>query len=248
VKKVWGVALTGLGAVGLRVASLKRLLGDVATELEHEVWGAELDLAIAEAITVPPGDWRLRAGSRAVEVPPARGVDPHYAHHARTIHVLLRRSLGRLHEPRSNRPSLTKAYTWWKTGWESTVLRSEWFRARRVRRFLHDACVYKPAASVPATDGKRNVSRELARLTLKSYEYEELGCAPTGRLVSRHQDGPAFVWTFHHTKVREIAAYDDYEQARQEVNRAWSPNGYRDRIGRTRGNGGKSPCGDLETI
>ena len=98
IKKLIGAALTGLGAVGLRVASLKQLVGQASVEVEQEIWGAELDLAIADAIMVPPGDWRLEVGSPEIELPPPRGVDPYYARHARTIHVLLRRSRGELHE------------------------------------------------------------------------------------------------------------------------------------------------------
>lgn len=226
VKKVSGAVLTGLGAVGIRVASFKRMLGDVATDLEHEVWGAELDLAIADAITVPPGDWRLRVGSKAIDAPPARGMDPHYAEHARTIHVLLRRSLGKLHEPRSERGIVSRAYRLWKRGYEKTVLRSERLRAWRARRFLDDQCSYASTPGAKSIPGKANVAHELARLTLESYEYDELACAPTGRLVSRHgEPGPALVWTFHHHRVRHIALYEQYQDATTEAQKAWSPNG-----------------------
>ena len=81
VKAVSGVVLSVLGALGISTASLKRAFGQLETELGGAVWGAELDNAIADAITFAPGARRLKPkrrigslGRQTVEVPP-RGPD-----------------------------------------------------------------------------------------------------------------------------------------------------------------------------
>ncbi len=221
-KKIEGAVLTGLGAAGLRVASLKRMLGNLADELEREVWGAELDRAIGDAITVPPGDWRLTVGSRAVEMPPPRGVDPHYAQRARTIHVLSRRSRGELHEPYSTRRATTALYLGWRSLYGHSLSRVTWFRARRVRGFLEDGCQYEVEGEPGAEPlvRKTGVSRELVRLALD--DYVELACAPSGRLAARHgDDGPSVVWTFHRDKVRHIVLCKNYDTACSEAAKPW---------------------------
>ncbi|MEA2158722.1 MAG: hypothetical protein QOD66_1102, partial [Solirubrobacteraceae bacterium] len=84
--KVLGSGLTALGAVGISTASAKRFVANIAQELEAQVWGAELDFAIADAITVPPGDWGIKA--RKIDLPPARGLDPAVARNSRQVHLL----------------------------------------------------------------------------------------------------------------------------------------------------------------
>lgn len=76
-KAVSGVVLSVLGALGISTASLKRAFGQLETELGGAVWGAELDNAIADAITFAPGARRVKPkrrsgslGRQKVEVPP----------------------------------------------------------------------------------------------------------------------------------------------------------------------------------
>ncbi|HEY2005852.1 MAG TPA: hypothetical protein VGG87_05350 [Solirubrobacteraceae bacterium] len=55
-KAISGAALTVLSALGLTVASIKRSATDVGNRLLAEVWSAEEDWAIAQAVTInPPG-------------------------------------------------------------------------------------------------------------------------------------------------------------------------------------------------
>jgi hypothetical protein len=55
-KAISGAGLTVLSAVGLTVASIKRSATEVGNRLLAEVWSAEVDWAIAQAVTVnPPG-------------------------------------------------------------------------------------------------------------------------------------------------------------------------------------------------
>jgi len=86
--KVLGSGLTALGAVGISTASAKRFVANIALELEAQVWGAELDFAIADAITVPPGDWGIKA--RKIDLPPARGLDPAVARNSKQVHLLVK--------------------------------------------------------------------------------------------------------------------------------------------------------------
>jgi hypothetical protein len=55
-KAISGAGLTVLTAVGLTVASIKRSATEVGNRLLAEIWSAEVDWAIAQAVTVnPPG-------------------------------------------------------------------------------------------------------------------------------------------------------------------------------------------------
>jgi hypothetical protein len=55
-KAISGAGLTVLSAIGLTVATIKRNAAEVGDRLLAEVWSAELDWAIAQAVTVnPPG-------------------------------------------------------------------------------------------------------------------------------------------------------------------------------------------------
>ena len=81
--KVVGGVVPLLGVVGISAATVKSFAGNIARELERHVWGAELDFAIAEALTVPPGEWRVKL--RKIDTPPPRGIDPHIATNARIV-------------------------------------------------------------------------------------------------------------------------------------------------------------------
>jgi hypothetical protein len=73
IAKLGGAALSALAAVGISGSALKRQLSSIGAEFEGQLWQAELDWAIAEAITVPPGPWNVKF--KNVDVP-ARGRDP----------------------------------------------------------------------------------------------------------------------------------------------------------------------------
>ena len=90
VKAISGAALSILGAVGISAASLKRSLGAFGDELAAQVWGAELDLAIAEAITFEPGPWGVNLKKIYV---PSRGGAPRIARNATRLWEL-RKAIG----------------------------------------------------------------------------------------------------------------------------------------------------------
>ena len=81
--KVVASVFSILGVLGISTASLKGFAGGVARDIENQVWNAELDFAIAEAITVPPGEWRVKL--RKIDTPPPRGFDPNVARNARVV-------------------------------------------------------------------------------------------------------------------------------------------------------------------
>ncbi len=61
-----GAALTTIGGLGGLGAGLRARLGRAAQQLEAGLWGAELDLAVAEAITFGPPGWRARVSDHRV--------------------------------------------------------------------------------------------------------------------------------------------------------------------------------------
>jgi hypothetical protein len=67
-KALSGAGLSVLSAVGITAASIKRSATEVGDRLISEVWSAELDWAIADAVTVGPTGWRVKL--RKVEMPP----------------------------------------------------------------------------------------------------------------------------------------------------------------------------------
>lgn len=71
--KAVGAVLTVAGAVGITGAGLRTRLGQVATQLQALLWGAELDLAIAEAVLIGPAGWGASLSQIAV---PATGPAP----------------------------------------------------------------------------------------------------------------------------------------------------------------------------
>lgn len=74
--QVVGAVLAVAGALGITGAGLRTRLGKVATQLQSRLWGAELDLAIAEAVLIGPPGWGIEVGD--VEVP-ATGPEPKVA-------------------------------------------------------------------------------------------------------------------------------------------------------------------------
>jgi hypothetical protein len=65
--KVLGAFAAAAGALGITGAGIRARMGAAAQELERGFWGAELDAAVAEAITVGPHGSGLKAG--ACEIP-----------------------------------------------------------------------------------------------------------------------------------------------------------------------------------
>jgi hypothetical protein len=83
--KVSGAALSALAALGISGSALKRQLTTIGAEFEGQLWQAELDLAIAEAITVAPGEWNVKL--KNIELP-ARGRDPRVECDTAVLHRL----------------------------------------------------------------------------------------------------------------------------------------------------------------
>jgi hypothetical protein len=71
VGQVVGAIAVAAGAVGVTGAGIRARLGKVATQLQSRLWGAELDLAIAEAVLIGPAGWG--AGVAKIAVPASGG-------------------------------------------------------------------------------------------------------------------------------------------------------------------------------
>ena len=198
--KLSGAVLAGLGAVGIRTASLKRDFADVAEDIEAQVWGAELDFAVAEAITVPPGNWRVNL--RKIDTPPPRGLDPHIASNSRTLHRVSRAVAARGPRP---------------------------LRIWRVQQHLDDKFSFHRLNGTVETSTARTAFRRRADLARRLVEKRALGADPAeikpgapGRLISRHtvdttHEEHWLVWTFHHGRLLDLAAFDDHEGATAEA-------------------------------
>jgi len=76
VGKVLGAIAVAAGALGITGAGVRARLGKVAMQLQSRLWGAELDLAIAEAVLIGPAGWNAGVASVAV---PASGAAPKVA-------------------------------------------------------------------------------------------------------------------------------------------------------------------------
>jgi hypothetical protein len=74
--QVVGAIATAAGAVGITGAGLRARLGKAATYLENRLWGAEMDLAIAEAVLIGPTGWGASVGRVSL---PAAGAPPRAA-------------------------------------------------------------------------------------------------------------------------------------------------------------------------
>jgi hypothetical protein len=80
--QVVGAIAAAAGAVGITGAGLRARLGKAATYLENRLWGAEMDLAIAEAVLIGPTGWGASVG----QVPlPAAGAPPRAAENIETL-------------------------------------------------------------------------------------------------------------------------------------------------------------------
>jgi hypothetical protein len=193
--KIGGVALSVLGALGISTATVKRTFSSVAGQLERELWGAELDAAIAEAIVVPPGDWEMNLNK--IDLPPARGSDPSIASNARIVHRL--------------------ATTISQRG------RPRWLRMRVLGDLLHDQFELRPTDG-PTIPGQAARQQLLATAYLGNDPTQLRGGAP-GRLASQHPDADgekrAAVWTFHHGKLYRLEESPSYADARTTALTPW---------------------------
>jgi hypothetical protein len=77
------VAITG--ALGITGAGIRSRLGKVAGELQSQLWGAELDLAIGEAVLIGPEGWGISVDEIYV---PASGAPSRVAANLRTLRQL----------------------------------------------------------------------------------------------------------------------------------------------------------------
>jgi hypothetical protein len=80
--QVVGAIAAAAGAVGITGAGLRARLGKAATYLENRLWGAELDLAIAEAVLIGPTGWGASVGQVAL---PPTGAPPRVATNIETL-------------------------------------------------------------------------------------------------------------------------------------------------------------------
>ena len=196
--KILGIVLSAFGVVGIRTASLKQGLADVAKEIEAEVWGAEVDYAVAGAITVPPGDWRIDL--KKIDTPPPRGLDPHVAANSRTVHRIT-------HAISQHKPRPVRMW--------------------RVQEHLHDNCAYHPlTGAVEPRSGagmkrRLRVARQLVSRPALGVGPKEINPGAPGRIVSRHPGGDngggsedlIFVWTFRHARLIDLKEFKNYADA-----------------------------------
>jgi hypothetical protein len=80
--KVIGSILAAFGAIGITSAGIRARLGDVTGHLQSQLWGAELDRAIAEAVLTGPDDWDAKVEDIHV---PASGAPPKTAANLETL-------------------------------------------------------------------------------------------------------------------------------------------------------------------
>jgi hypothetical protein len=101
--KALGVLFTAFGAIGITGAGVRARLGNIATSLQSQLWGAALDLAIGEAALIGPTGWDAKVVG--VEVP-ASGAAPKAAANLDTLRKFRRaldsgspRKIGKLLAP-----------------------------------------------------------------------------------------------------------------------------------------------------
>lgn len=192
--KIGGVLLSIVGALGITTASLKRAFSSVTSDLEHQLWGAELDAAIAEAIVVAPGDWQMKL--KKIDLPPRRGSDPGIASNARIVHEVATAISARR--------------------------RPQWLRQRSIDDHLHELFKYRPIGG--PTIAEEPARRRLLASAYLGMDPTQLRAGAPGRLASEHQNGGdirAAVWTFHQGKLFRLEEAQDYAEAREAVLTPW---------------------------
>jgi hypothetical protein len=183
--KVVGGVVPLLGVAGISAATVKSFAGNIARELERQVWGAELDFAIADALTVPPGEWRVKL--RKIDTPPPRGIDPHITTNARIVRKVSEASrVGQ--------------------GWPPTAI-----KAWRVRKYMDTGFSFKPLDG-PSIN-RRTATQLIKHPVMAGFHARHVKAGAPGRLWTSHardaaadeRGGDRFlVWTFHENSHRWI--------------------------------------------
>ena len=206
--KIFGGAAALLGAAGISTASLKALTGNLARDLESQVWGAELDFAIANAVTVPPGEWRVNL--RKIDTPPPRGFDPHIMTTARVVRKVSEASDS-------------------AEDWKQRV------KAWRLRKYLDKRFQFKSLDG--DTIKRRHTLRLIRHQALHGFKLEHVTPGAPGRLSSVHSGGVkgsgqakqhCLVWTFReshtrwlprqpHVRLTHVDEFKDDAEAREKA-------------------------------
>lgn len=183
--KVVGGVVPLLGAVGISAATLKSFAGTIAKELERQVWGAELDFAVAEALTVPPGEWRVKL--RKIDTPPPRGIDPHITTNARIVRKV---------------SEATRV----RQGWPPTAV-----KAWRVRKYLDPMFRFRPISG--RSIERRAAAQLITHPVMAGFHATHVAAGAPGRVWTSHQRPAAgdrradecfLVWTFSENRRRWI--------------------------------------------
>ena len=183
--RIVGGVVPLLGVVGISTATLKSFAGNIARELERQVWGAELDFAVAEALTVPPGEWRVKL--RKLDTPPPRGIDPHITTNARIVRKVSEASrVGQAWPPLA-------------------------VRAWRVRKYMDTGFAFKPLVG-PGIE-RRAAGQLITHSVMAGFRATHVAAGAPGRLWTSHAraatgDGRAddcfLVWTFTENRHRWV--------------------------------------------
>lgn len=213
-KAVSGVVLSILGTFGITVASLKRAVSGIGEQVGASMLGAELDLAIADAITVVPGDWGISLQDVHL---PARGQDPAASLNARRLHEL-RLAVHAHHRLRQLRTAVARS----RVARESRAI-------KRVENYLSEGCelvdltkVQRLSESQPPEPpthelraGREPVAAWLIEGPALAASQVGIVVGTDGRLVSHEGDDPTrfFVWAFRAGKIASIAVADERSHA-----------------------------------
>ena len=183
--KIVGVVVPLLGVVGISTATLKSFAGNIARELERQVWGAELDFAVAEAVTVPPGEWRVKL--RKIDTPPPRGIDPHITTNARIVRKVSEASrVGQAWPPLA-------------------------VRAWRVRKYIDTGFAFTPLVG-PGIE-RRAAGQLITNPVMAGFHAKHVAAGAPGRLWTSHprpaagdgrSDDCFLVWTFTENRHRWV--------------------------------------------
>ena len=206
--KIFGGFVALLGAAGISTASLKTLTGNLARDLESQLWGAELDFAIANAVTVPPGEWRVNL--RKIDTPPPRGFDPHIMTTARVVR--------KVSEASGSAEDWKQRVTAW-----------------RLRKYLDKR--FQLTSLDGDTIKRRHTLRLIRHPALHGFKLEHVTPGAPGRLSSVHSGGVkgsgqakqhCLVWTFReshtrwlprqpHVRLTHVDEFKDDAEAREKA-------------------------------
>jgi hypothetical protein len=185
-----GTILALAGAIGITSAGLKARLGEVTGQLQSQLWGAELDRAIAEAVLVGPVGWDAKVDDIYV---PASGAEPRVAANLKTLAVF--RDLIEAKSRRTIRDPFAN-------------------RARNEIRDLLAADAKFISADGKVMEGAKEIAKRLREPQSRSIGNapESVDAVAPGILVSRRGDGAA-VWRVREGKVRWRQAFSSPKAA-----------------------------------